>query len=549
MSSWKIIPYISFFFLGFIGTILWFSISKNQITATEKPLEYATLIQESTISLTFVGDMMLDRGVRSSVQKNFNGNYDALFAFTDYLKNSDIVIGNLEGPASDQGKNVGSRFSFRMDPIIIKTLAQVPFHGLSLANNHAGDWTVHAFADTINRLRENAIIPIGIKETKSSPVTPAVFTRQGITVAVFGCTDVGPAWLVATETRPGIVLCNDSELLPAISDARTMYDSVIITPHWGEEYVGFSKRQETLAKGWIDAGAHAVIGHHPHVIQATQWYNNGFIAYSLGNFIFDQYFSPETMQGMVVTMTLNRDGIVSVDTQISPLSKTYQPQPLRPITESDIVTKNSTASTQETVFTCPTGTGENYSLKPVSPIVSIGKHIPMNLVPIRTSLPTGGRDFCLIEQAKLSAENMFREAKDSNHTYLITSAWRSNERQEKLFQADQAILAQNPDQLPQAAPAGTSEHQLGTTIDIVATNALTLETFSNSNAYQWMVENAHRFGFVQSYQAGFESITGYKPEPWHWRYVGIEHATAVRDQGIALVTYLENLDQSKPKNP
>lgn len=565
----------SFFFLGFSDTVetvmskkttYWFLISclsigagigallgftslpasqKNEPTLAEA--QNKSLVQEQSLKIVFVGDIMMDRGVKSSVMKNFNGDYNQLFTFTDYLAQADIALGNLEGPASDIGKNVGSKYSFRMDPAVITSLAKAGFDGLSLANNHAGDWTIDAHTDTLRRLQQAGIKPIGAGNNLEQALTPTVFSQKSFDIALFGCTDVGPTWLAATEKNPGILLCNHKDLVSAISLARQNYDLVIITPHWGDEYVGYNQKQQALAHAWIDAGAHAVIGHHPHVIQETQWYNDGFIAYSLGNFIFDQHFSPETMQGMVLEMTINHEGILAVQKYINPLSKTYQPQPLRPITESDIIRKNSTSSTQEIVFTCPTGTGEDYFLKPVSPIVSIDRHIPMNLVPIRTSLPTGGRDFCLTESARASAEKMFQEAKDSGYTYLITSAWRSNERQEKLFQSDQAILAQNPDQLPQAAPAGTSEHQLGTALDIVATNALTLEAFGNSNAYQWMTEHAHRFGFVQSYQAGFESVTGYKPEPWHWRYVGVEHATAVYDQQIPLVTYLENLNQ--PKNP
>jgi hypothetical protein len=389
-------------------------------------------------------------------------------------------------------------------------------------------------------MQQSGIVPVGIMEN-TTELIPQVISKNGINVALFGCTDVGPTWLAPTATGSGIVLCNNPLLVPAIESAREQYNVVIVTPHWGDEYVGFTKRQETLAKQWIDAGAHGVIGHHPHVIQATQWYNDGFIAYSLGNFIFDQHFSAETMRGMVLEMTVNYDGIVAVQPYISPLSKTYQPQPLREITDADIVTKNSRTETRLAV-TCPQGTGENYFLKPLSPALSVGNHIPMNLVPIAQNLPTGGRDFCLNQSVRDAAEKMFAEARIAGHTYLITSAWRSNEQQQQLWQADQVILSQNQNQLPQAAPAGTSEHQLGTAIDIVATNALTLESFGTSQAYQWMRENAHLFGFVQSYQAGFESVNGYIAEPWHWRYVGIEHATAVYDQQIPLVTYLENLE-------
>src|SRR5690606_33310167 len=70
---------------------------------------------------------------------------------------------------------------------------------------------------------------------------------------------------------------------------------IVVYPHWGEEYATTSSpRQQSLAHAFIDAGADAVIGSHPHVVQELELYNEKLIAYSLGNFVFDQYFSEET---------------------------------------------------------------------------------------------------------------------------------------------------------------------------------------------------------------------------------------------------------------
>jgi gamma-polyglutamate biosynthesis protein CapA len=525
-------------FLGFTSLP---AFQKNEPASSE--IQDTPLVHEQSLKIIFVGDIMMDRGVKSSVVKNFNGDYNQLFAFTDYLAQADIAIGNLEGPASDLGKNVGSKYSFRMDPAVISALATAGFNGLSLANNHAGDWTIDAHTDTVRRLQQAGIKPIGAGNNLEQALTPTVFSQKGFDIALFGCTDVGPTWLSATAVNPGILLCNHKDLVSAISLARQSYDLVIVTPHWGDEYVGYNQKQQTLAHAWVDAGAHAVIGHHPHVIQETQWYNDGFIAYSLGNFIFDQHFSAETMQGMVLEMTINHEGILAVQKYINPLSRIYQPQPLRELSPDDVVVKKTTTTQPVRVFTCPAGNSDyDHFLTPVSYNRSVGDYIPKNLVSVRGKLPTSDRDMCLEKTVVDMAKIMIDTARQSGFNLVVTSAFRDFNHQKNLWRNDQSRLEKNNQLLPIAAPAGSSEHQLGTAIDVVAQDAITLELFSTSDAYFWMRENAHLFGFVQSYQAGFESVNGYIAEPWHWRYVGVEHATAVYDQQIPLVTYLENLE-------
>lgn len=297
-------------------------------------------VREEPLKLIFVGDIMLDRGVRSSVYKNYEGDYTKLFEHTEYLKTADLVIGNLEGPASDLGRNVGSIYSFRMEPESLLSLQSAGFDALSLANNHAGDWTLEAHVDTVSRLVALGITPLGQGENLSEALLPKVFVRKGISLALFACSDVGPVWMRAGESSPGILLCEEERLLGAIRTARGTYDHVVVLPHWGEEYVGYNARQRDLATKFIDHGASAVVGHHPHVAQATEWYGGGFIAYSLGNFIFDQNFSSETMRGLVLEMQVGKEGIKAVEFKISEQNRTFQPQSLRELEPGDIVTKS-----------------------------------------------------------------------------------------------------------------------------------------------------------------------------------------------------------------
>ena len=97
--------------------------------------------------------------------------------------------------------------------------------------------------------------------------------------------------------------------------------------HFGEEYQGNANdRQKKLAHLAIDSGAKIVVGHHPHVVQEVEQYKNGVIAYSLGNFIFDQNFSKETMQGLALEIVLDGAEIISVKQNKIKINEFFQPQ-------------------------------------------------------------------------------------------------------------------------------------------------------------------------------------------------------------------------------
>lgn len=298
---------------------------------------YAQSIYSSTISPTkeevpqpiqmiFFGDGMFDRGVKNSVKKNFNDDFNKLFVNLPEIQDYDIAFLNLEGPVSENGKNVGSKYSFRFEPRVLSALHAAGFDIVSSANNHMGDWTLTAFKDTLAHLSNTSILYTGAGMTKQLAQTPTIIDVRGTKIGFIGFTDVGPNWLEATETRAGILLASDPDFSTIISNARAQVDFLIVSIHWGEEYSPHNSRQTTLAHNAIDAGADAIIGHHPHVEQATEWYKDKFIAYSLGNFIFDQYFSPETMTGLSVVLSYSpEDKTLSVKTFDTPLSSQFQP--------------------------------------------------------------------------------------------------------------------------------------------------------------------------------------------------------------------------------
>ncbi len=272
------------------------------------------------VTLTFAGDMMLDRGVESSVKKNFAGDFSMLFVnASELFLNDDITFLNLEGPVSDKGHNVGSKYSFEMNPLVLPVIKNSGIDVVSFANNHVGDYTIIAFKDTLVRLSENNILFAGAGNNYTEAKTPTIITKNGMTVGYLAFSDVGPNWLPAKDGNPGkntsdnagILLASDPNFSQIISEAKTKVDVLVVSFHWGDEYKAHNIRQEKLAHLAIDSGADIIAGGHPHVAQDLETYNDKLIIYSLGNFIFDQYFSKETMQGLVVQTTISKDGVIT----------------------------------------------------------------------------------------------------------------------------------------------------------------------------------------------------------------------------------------------
>jgi poly-gamma-glutamate synthesis protein (capsule biosynthesis protein) len=220
-----------------------------------------------------------------------------------------------------------------MDPSVIPALKGAGIDILSVANNHVGDWGREAYIDTLARLKENEILYTG-GGSKSEAETPTIIEKYGIKIGFLGFSDVGPNWMEARTTPnengdieyPGLLLASNPRFDEIVKNASKQVDYLIVSFHFGEEYKATHKaRQAELAHKAIDAGAKIVIGSHPHVVEDTEVYKNGYIAYSLGNFIFDQKFSADTMQGMLLELKLGKDGSLTAKKNMVKLNKVFQP--------------------------------------------------------------------------------------------------------------------------------------------------------------------------------------------------------------------------------
>lgn len=282
---------------------------------------------EKTATLGLVGDIMIDRGVEYSVNKNFAGDFTRLFENTKRLAETDFLFGNLEGPATNAGRDLGNLYSFRMPENTATMLKDAGFDIVSFANNHVGDYGKEAFVDTLTQFKNRELPHTGAGLTKALAEDPAILVSDnGLRLGFLGFSDVGPNWLEAGTNTPGILLASDPRYDEIIKNAKEKVDALVVSIHFGDEYVEHNARQENLARRAIDAGALIVAGHHPHVPQDVEVYKGGLIIYSLGNFIFDQYFSKETMEGLAVIASLEGNSILKYDIYRAPINKMYQPE-------------------------------------------------------------------------------------------------------------------------------------------------------------------------------------------------------------------------------
>ena len=282
--------------------------------------------QMDFVTFAFAGDIMVDRGVKNYILKNFKGGYSTLFEKLGILKKSDIVFANLEGPASDRGEDMHNLYSFRMDPTIIPALKGAGISIVSVANNHVGDFGREAYINTLARLKENEILYTGGGMNQEEAEQPIIIEKYGLKIGFVGFSDRGPDWLGVSTNKAGVLLAGDPRFDEIIKNAAKQVDYLIVSFHFGEEYkTKHDDRQESLAHRAIDDGAKIVVGHHPHVVEDTEVYKNGFIAYSLGNLIFDQGFSENTMQGMLLELKLNKDGNMTIKKDTVKLNKFFQP--------------------------------------------------------------------------------------------------------------------------------------------------------------------------------------------------------------------------------
>ena len=246
-------------------------------------------------AVAFVGDIMLARRVETYLD-TYGGSY--VYSGLPNLGTSTLLVGNFEASIpAEHTQTLDQVLNFSVDAEYIPALAEYGFSYVSLANNHSYDKGSDGFLNTQSVLTQNDVYPFGNPQ-KLGTSSIVYIELENMTVALVG--------VYAVVQQP-----SHEEIQVVLNIASAESDLQVVYIHWGLEYEPeHSKAQETLAHTMIDLGADAVIGHHPHVVQDIELYQGVPIFYSLGNFIFDQYFSKEVQEGLWVTLS-NTEGNIN----------------------------------------------------------------------------------------------------------------------------------------------------------------------------------------------------------------------------------------------
>ena len=283
------------------------------------------LAKAKEIKLILVGDLMLDRGVANQIKKHGDFNYPFL-NLADFLNSTDLVFGNLEGPISSGGVKQGSIYSFRFDPKVAEALRWAGFDVVSLANNHILDYGSTALLDTRSYLEESGVKFAGAGKNYEEANGAAILEVKSKKLAFLAYTNLLPKGLAAQGGQAGVSDFDVSKIKTKIKELKEKADLVIVSMHWGEEYQPkVSLSQQKIAHEFIEVGADLVVGHHPHVPEEIEQYKDGWIIYSLGNFVFDKNFSDETMEGLVAEVKIIDGKIDSVEPIRVKINPTFQP--------------------------------------------------------------------------------------------------------------------------------------------------------------------------------------------------------------------------------
>uniref|UniRef100_UPI0035AB8012 CapA family protein n=1 Tax=Trichlorobacter ammonificans TaxID=2916410 RepID=UPI0035AB8012 len=233
-----------------------------------------------------VGDIML--GGRWERAVAADGYFHPFEKITGELRAGDLTLANLEMPLTRRGNEfTGKKFRFRARPEAAFALKKAGINVVTLANNHIMDYGVAGLADTLAALQRAGIDHVGAGGDLATACMPLITEIRGTRVAILGYSLTLPQEFWAGRNRLGTAPLLERATKAHIGAARRLADIVIVTVHWGEE--GSSRLrpyQPRLARMMIDAGADAVIGHHPHILQGVERYKRGIIFYSLGNFAF-----------------------------------------------------------------------------------------------------------------------------------------------------------------------------------------------------------------------------------------------------------------------
>lgn len=279
-------------------------------------------------TICFGGDINFDENYAPILHMDTceNGMEDCISSdLLEVMRSADVMCLNNEFTYSNGGSPLeGKAYTFRANPSRVELLHEMGVDLVGLANNHIYDYGRTALEDTFQTLEDAEIPYFGAGRNLKEAMEPVYFEIDGKTVAFVAASRAEKFKMTpqATETAPGILRCYDTELfLDTIREADENADFVLAYVHWGTEYSSeLEKVQLITGKEYLDAGADAVIGAHPHCLQGMEYYNGKPIIYSLGNY----WFNEKTLDTMLINIHFyGSDTEQNVDVQVIPAIQSH----------------------------------------------------------------------------------------------------------------------------------------------------------------------------------------------------------------------------------
>lgn len=295
------------YFKNKLGSILLLGLLSVVMVTVASPQKQpgATVKNNHTITFFAVGDIMFSRGVAARMMQTNNVFYPFTY-LSPLLSSSDFNFGNLEGPMTGSPNVNQGHLVFNAPLAAIAGLVKYHFI-VNTANNHILDQGPEGLFATLDHLHQNKIPTMGTGENLMAAWQPTFIRVKGEKIAFIGASYT--AYNQNPQKQSSLVarVQQLNDLQAAVKFARENADFVIVTMHAGKEYTrNPNAEQIAFAHTAIKAGADIVIGAHPHWIQQIEQYRGKYIFYSLGNFIFDQDWSENTREGLMLKIVLQK---------------------------------------------------------------------------------------------------------------------------------------------------------------------------------------------------------------------------------------------------
>lgn len=290
-------------FVLYTGLVLlagWAFLSTPQETGFKRDFE--PIVPLARTSILFGGDMMFDRTIRTLLERKGD---DYIFSCIDgVLQNADLVVANLEGPITSQDSvsvgtapGIDGNFTFTFPLSTAELLKRHNIGLVNVGNNHIMNFGREGLLETREALARAGVRYMGDPESGEEGRVARISLR-GIPFSFVNWSD----WAGGKANHT----------VAQVRREKQLGRIVVVYTHWGEEYAPVISRVRQLAHSFVDAGADIVIGSHPHIVQEREVYKGVHIYYSLGNFIFDQYWDEGVRRGLLVRVESIPGGIVRV---------------------------------------------------------------------------------------------------------------------------------------------------------------------------------------------------------------------------------------------